>query len=459
MNDDWSEGRLTAARREDPWRKAAANPRGMQGYAAGHGRSANDLVDHPSVSAAAAASPSPWPPSSSPSAPGCPTSRRRKGAVCTQALVNPLYGPHGLRLIREGVGAADVVRILTAPDDGREHRQLHVLGADGRFAAHTGADCVPWCGHWLGEDFSVAGNMLAGPQVVSETVRFFRENESMPLPRRLIGALKAGEKVGGDKRGKQSAALVIYNDQDYSELDLRVDDHVEPLLELARLEAVSREHWTHVPRLPADAREPGRRLRSRQDHGRHAKEPGGGARQSGRMSAPLLELRHLAVSFATDDGTVRAVDGIDLRCSAAARLGLVGESGCGKSVTSLAIMGLLPPENSKVSGEVHFEGRDLLTIPTRELRDLRGARLAMIFQEPMTSLNPVLHDRQPDRRGDPAPPGPGRGGRQGARHRDAAAGAHLLAREALRRLSAQAVGRHAPARHDRHGAGLRAATC
>ena len=109
----------------------------------------------------------------------------------------------------------------------------------------SGADCVPWCGHWVGDDFSVAGNMLAGPQVVSETVRFFRENAGMPLPRRLINALKAGEKVGGDKRGKQSAALVIYGREEYSELDLRVDDHVEPLLELARLEAASRERWTH----------------------------------------------------------------------------------------------------------------------------------------------------------------------------------------------------------------------
>lgn len=168
-----------------------------------------------------------------------------KGAVCTQALLNPLYGPRGLRLIREGVGAADLVRLLIEPDAGRAHRQVHVLGADGRFAAHTGADCVPWCGHWVGEDLSVAGNMLAGPQVIAETVRYFRENEAMPLPRRLIGALRAGEKVGGDKRGKQSAALVIYGDQDFSELDLRVDDHVEPLLELARLEAASREHWTH----------------------------------------------------------------------------------------------------------------------------------------------------------------------------------------------------------------------
>ena len=169
----------------------------------------------------------------------------RNGAVCTQALLNPHYGPHGLRLVREGVGAADIVRILTTPDTGREHRQLHVMGADGKFAAHTGAECVPWCGHWIGEDMSVAGNMLAGPQVIAETARFFRENPSMPLPRRLIGAMKAGEKVGGDKRGKQSAALVIFGNQEYSELDLRVDDHVEPLLELARLESVSREHWTH----------------------------------------------------------------------------------------------------------------------------------------------------------------------------------------------------------------------
>ena len=168
-----------------------------------------------------------------------------KGAVCTQAMVNPLYGPRGLGLIRDGVGAVDVVRLLTEPDAGREHRQLHVLGADSRFAARTGAECVPWCGHWTGDDFSVAGNMLAGPEVVSETVRALRKNEKLPLPLRLLAAMKAGEAAGGDKRGKQSAALVIYGDQEYSELDLRVDDHSEPLRELERLEAVSRERWTH----------------------------------------------------------------------------------------------------------------------------------------------------------------------------------------------------------------------
>src|SRR5471032_2814409 len=104
--------------------------------------------------------------------------------------------------------------------------------------------------------------------------------------------------------------------------------------------------------------------------------------------APLLELKSLTVSFATDDGTVHAVDGIDLALRRGRTLWLVGESGCGKSVTSLAVMGLLPPENSTIAGEVHFEGRDLLKLAKSELRDLRGARLAMIFQEPMTSLNP-----------------------------------------------------------------------
>jgi len=106
------------------------------------------------------------------------------------------------------------------------------------------------------------------------------------------------------------------------------------------------------------------------------------------MSEALLELRGLTVDFATDDGVVHAVGGIDLALGRGRTLGLVGESGCGKSVTSLAIMGLLPPENAKVGGQVVFEGRDLLTLDAHLIRDLRGARLAMIFQEPMTSLNP-----------------------------------------------------------------------
>jgi uncharacterized Ntn-hydrolase superfamily protein len=167
------------------------------------------------------------------------------GAVASQALTNPLYGQRGLALLRLGVPAAEVVRLLIAADTGHPHRQVHVMDGSGAFAAHTGAECVDWCGHLIRDMFSVAGNMLAGPQVIAETARAYEADAALPFPRRLIAAMKAGEDAGGDKRGKQSAALLIYSTEDYSDLDLRVDDHPEPLEELARLEKVSRERWVH----------------------------------------------------------------------------------------------------------------------------------------------------------------------------------------------------------------------
>jgi len=107
------------------------------------------------------------------------------------------------------------------------------------------------------------------------------------------------------------------------------------------------------------------------------------------MTGPLVDIRDLRVLFHGDDGrTTHAVDRVDLSVANGATLGLVGESGCGKSVTSLAIMGLLPKRSAEVSGEIHFDGFDLLTADDETLRDLRGNRVAMIFQEPMTSLNP-----------------------------------------------------------------------
>jgi uncharacterized Ntn-hydrolase superfamily protein len=174
-----------------------------------------------------------------------PFLRTGVGALATQALVNPLYGRRGLALLEAAVPAADVVRLLTEADAGREARQLHVMDRDWRFAARTGRDCVDWAGHRLGRDCSCAGNMLAGPAVVADTVRSFEENAALPFAKRLIAAMKAGEAAGGDKRGKQSAALVIASTEDYADLDLRVDDHADPLDELARLEEVSRERWVH----------------------------------------------------------------------------------------------------------------------------------------------------------------------------------------------------------------------
>jgi peptide/nickel transport system ATP-binding protein len=104
---------------------------------------------------------------------------------------------------------------------------------------------------------------------------------------------------------------------------------------------------------------------------------------------PLIDITGLRVLFHGDDGrTTHAVDSVDLVVANGATLGLVGESGCGKSVTSLAIMGLLSKQSAEVSGSIRFDGFDLLEAPDETLRDLRGNRLAMIFQEPMTSLNP-----------------------------------------------------------------------
>jgi uncharacterized Ntn-hydrolase superfamily protein len=166
------------------------------------------------------------------------------GAIASQAFVNPYYGPKGLALLKSGLNAEAVVAHLTAEDEGRAERQLHVMDRDFRFAAYTGAGCVDWCGHAIHPGFSVAGNMLAGPEVIAETARVFAATAG-PLADRFIAALRAGQAAGGDKRGKQSAAMLIHDGEDYALYDLRVDDHPEPIEELARLLAVSRGRAIH----------------------------------------------------------------------------------------------------------------------------------------------------------------------------------------------------------------------
>jgi len=176
----------------------------------------------------------------------CPHAESGVGALSTQALVNPYYGKHGLDLLRAGVPAPQVVSNLTAPDEGRDHRQLHIIDAEGRIGQHTGASCIEWCGAVAGDGFSVAGNMLANARVVEETARAFRESQK-PFAERLIAALEAGEAAGGDKRGKQSAALLVCSTEAYPDLDLRVDDHAEPLAELRRL--YEKAHERFIPYL------------------------------------------------------------------------------------------------------------------------------------------------------------------------------------------------------------------
>jgi uncharacterized Ntn-hydrolase superfamily protein len=173
----------------------------------------------------------------------CPHARSGVGALSTQALVNPLYAEPGLLLLAQGAPPDEVVRMLTHGDAGREHRQLHVIDGRGRVAAHTGSACIDWCGHVAGDCYSVAGNMLAGPQVIHDTASAYERSASLPFAERLLAALEAGDAAGGDKRGKQAAALLVYTTEDYPFLDLRVDDAEQPFRELRRLYEKSLERF------------------------------------------------------------------------------------------------------------------------------------------------------------------------------------------------------------------------
>jgi uncharacterized Ntn-hydrolase superfamily protein len=162
--------------------------------------------------------------------------------------VNESFGPGGLDLMAGGASAGEALHRLIAGDEGRDHRQLHLMDIQGRFAAHTGARCVEWCGHWIGEDFSAAGNMLTGPEVIEATVHAYQEAKHLPLARRLIAAMRAGEAAGGDKRGKQSAAILVHDAEAFPIYDLRADDHPDPLAELSRLHGVALERFVHFRR-------------------------------------------------------------------------------------------------------------------------------------------------------------------------------------------------------------------
>jgi uncharacterized Ntn-hydrolase superfamily protein len=173
----------------------------------------------------------------------CVHSQRTVGALSTQALMNPLYGPAGIESMARGYGAAAAIAMLVAADEGRDQRQVHLLPANGPGAAHTGSACIDWCGHLVLDGLSVAGNMLAGPRVIEASAEAYLATAGQPMAERLLAALDAGEAAGGDKRGKQSAALRIHRDEDYLSLDLRVDDHPEPFIELRRLYEKSQERF------------------------------------------------------------------------------------------------------------------------------------------------------------------------------------------------------------------------
>ena len=163
-------------------------------------------------------------------------------ALATQALVNPMYAVHVMPRLREGVAPEATLAALVGPDPGRAQRQVHILDASGRIAQHTGTDCVSWAGHVRDADVSVAGNMLAGPDVVARTLEGFMA-ASGSLAERLLAAMEAGEAAGGDKRGRQGAGLKVCVADPYPDLDIRADDHPDPLAELRRLHRGSLERY------------------------------------------------------------------------------------------------------------------------------------------------------------------------------------------------------------------------
>ena len=163
------------------------------------------------------------------------------GAVATQAYANPRYGPEGLTLLRRGLSAQDVVDRLTAADADRDHRQLGVVDGRGGSASFTGSKCMSWAGGQAGPCFAVQGNILVGGETVAALATTFTTTAGERLAVRLLACLAAAQAAGGDRRGQQSAALlVVERDGGYGRLsdvlvDLRVDDHQQPVAELARL--------------------------------------------------------------------------------------------------------------------------------------------------------------------------------------------------------------------------------
>jgi len=166
-------------------------------------------------------------------------------AVASQAYCNPLWGVEGLQRMRAGEAADGVLKDFLARDGGQSIRQAHMIDQTGQIAAHTGADCVDWAGHNSAENVSVAGNMLTGPSVVADTLTAYRDNMDQPFLERLMRAMEAGESAGGDKRGRQAAGIIIHRGEAYPWLDIRADDHSDPLAELRRLIDVSQERYVH----------------------------------------------------------------------------------------------------------------------------------------------------------------------------------------------------------------------
>ena len=182
----------------------------------------------------------------------CPYVLSQRGAASTQSWVNPHLAIDVLSRLASAA-APDALQATMALDAGRALRQIGVVDAQGRSAAWSGGDCTPWFGHFIEPHFAVQGNMLAGEGVLLAMAAAFRDSAELDLDERLLRALEAGDAAGGDRRGKQSAALKLHHRQPFALLDLRVDEHPEPVTELRRVHGIARaETLPFVQQMPTD---------------------------------------------------------------------------------------------------------------------------------------------------------------------------------------------------------------
>ncbi|HZP87818.1 MAG TPA: DUF1028 domain-containing protein [Burkholderiales bacterium] len=170
----------------------------------------------------------------------CPFVRAKVGAVSTQSWVNPYLAIEALQRMHGGVSGPQALDRVIERDDGRDLRQVGVVDAQGRSAAWSGISCTEWYGHIVEPGFAVQGNMLVSAATVENMAAAYRASEPLDLTERLMLALEAGEAAGGDKRGRQSASLLVYDREDYALVDLRVDEHHHPVAELRRVLGIAR---------------------------------------------------------------------------------------------------------------------------------------------------------------------------------------------------------------------------
>lgn len=171
----------------------------------------------------------------------CPFAKAGVGAIASQSFVNPYIGINGLKYLEQGLSAQEVADKVLAEDPLPEQRQFSIVDKDGNAVSHSGDQCDTWYGHKTGENYAVAGNMLVDENTVEAAAKAFEKNADLTLSERLLCALEAGQAAGGDKRGRQSAALYVVHEEDYAFCDLRVDEHIDPVKELRRVYEVAQE--------------------------------------------------------------------------------------------------------------------------------------------------------------------------------------------------------------------------